>query len=77
MTPKEKAWELYLRYYNRIGHTLSDKHWPHEATITKECTLIAVYEILHELDHTPILDDDYCEWKMNYWNEVKQEIEKL
>jgi len=66
MTPKEKAAYLILKYMSKVV----------SKQVAKECALVAVDEILNELDHTPFADDDYCEWKMNYWQEVKQEIEK-
>jgi len=30
MTPKEKANELFGKYYSRIEHTLSEEYSPHE-----------------------------------------------
>ena len=39
----------------------------------KQCALIAVDEILHS---RPIITDSQVEYQ-NYWQEVKQEIEKL
>ena len=71
MTAKEKAIELVYK--------MGDHHsmmW-HEA---KQCSLIAADEILSELAYT----QNYVEDNMNkikiyieYWQEVKQEIEKL
>ena len=66
MTPKEKALELYWKYYNRIEHALSEEYSEHETFLCKECALIAVDEILDK--------DGY---NNDYWHEVKQEIEKL
>ena len=65
---KEKAEELIRKYYtwgiNKEGQTLS---WLE----AKQCALIAVDEILKEL-----LNDElfYFKTKVNYWQEVKQEI---
>ena len=70
MTPKEKAEELFEKYYNRIEHTLSEEYSPHEKFVVKECALIAVDEILNAV--TAIADKRY-----DYWQEVKQELEKL
>lgn len=69
LTAKEKAIELYSKYYNRIEHTLSEEYSPHEIDVVKQCVLIAVDEILG-------LD---CGDSLNviYWQEVKQEIKKL
>jgi hypothetical protein len=60
MTPAEKADELIRKYYS-IG-----------AIEVKQCALIAVDEILYELDHIPASNET-----REYWEEVKQEIEKL
>ncbi len=72
MIPKDKALELWWKYYNRIEHTLSEEYSPHESFITKQCALIAVNELIEESYYT----DGYYE-RPNYWQEVKQEIEKL
>lgn len=79
MTPKEKANELYSRYYNRIEHTLSEEYSPHEKDVVKQCVLIAVDEIFEFMR----MDDDHedahfvnSKW-VNYYVEVKKEIEKL
>ena len=70
MTAKEKAQELFLKYYNRIEHTLSIEYVGYDWDIAKTCTLIAVDEIINVLvsDINPLA---------NYWYQVKQEIEKL
>ena len=68
MTPKEKAIELYSRYYNRIEHTLSEEYSLHEKDIVKECALIACNEVLGYMG----ADRGY-----EFWTEVKQEIEQL
>ena len=65
MTPKEKAQELFLKYYNRIEHTLSIEYVGYDWDIAKTCTLIAVDEILKLRVNIP------------YWQEVKEEIENL
>jgi hypothetical protein len=41
---------------------------PNEHISSKQCALICVDEILKEA---------YCSYKTQYWQEVKQEIEKL
>ena len=64
MTPKEKAEELLDKMTMEIGKFNS-----------KQCSLIAVDEIIYNLSG---LEDSV--WHMNtkdYWQEVKQEIEKL
>ena len=77
MTPKEKALELYLKYYNRIEHTLSDEYWPRESHITKKCALIAI-EFAREQFYK------YCSAEMgtdgtydDHFDVLRQEIEKL
>ena len=71
MNPKEKALQLYKKY------------WPIIDTLSvKQCALIAVDEILENVDYffkelekdgLPNKFDDEIE----YWNEVKQEINNL
>ena len=79
MIPKEKAIELYYKYYNQLSFDLTDEL---NDKCAKQCALIAVYEILEnvnyfftelEKDGLPNKFDDEIE----YWQEVKQEIEKL
>jgi hypothetical protein len=71
MTPREKAEELIRKYYrwglHKDGQSLS---WLE----SKECALIAVDEILEEALG---LDDNDYQSKYDYWQEVKQKIEKL
>ena len=75
MTPKEKALELYWKYYNRIEHTLSEEYSEHENFLCKECALIAVDEILR----LNVFDYYESDWSntIEYWQEVKEEIEEL
>jgi hypothetical protein len=90
MTPKEKAKELYnkywiltpqpfierVEYYNESKLIFNDwdKDWTNK--YAKQCALIAVDEILNS-------NPNYPEFKENegtpirYWEVVKQEIEKL
>jgi hypothetical protein len=68
MTPKEKAKELVNKFYV----ILMKKNYPNVAQmdVAKECALIAVDEILEPF--RKVLPSS-----RNYWEEVKQEIEKL
>lgn len=69
MTPAEKAEELYnkmLRCEDPMGN------YPMCFETAKQCALIAVDEILYELDHIPASNET-----REYWEEVKQEIEKI
>jgi len=74
MRPKEKAIELVNKYYNKIEHTISDEYAEVTKEITKVCALIAVNEILDTLDKN--LDSSQFS-VMNYWNDVKEKIEKI
>jgi hypothetical protein len=62
MSPKEKAMELFDKYYNAIV-----EHWD-AGTVSKQCALIAVDEIISAIGFS-VMDE--------YWQEVKEEIEKL
>ena len=64
MTPKEKAIELFDKF-NKPDTT----HYPYVHN-AQQCALIAVDEILSVIWIN--LDDE-----VDYWAEVKQEIEKL
>lgn len=64
MAPKEKAAELVLRYLRIDNNT---KEW-FNTYIAKQCALIAVDELIKA---TEPLSSIY------FWEEVKQEIEKL
>ena len=65
MTAKLKAKEL-LDKMTTNAHSLIYKN-----LYAKECALIAVDEILN------VIEDNCLEYDDNYWQEVKQEIEKL
>jgi hypothetical protein len=69
MTPKEKAEELVLKYL-RMKTAKMFNGWWHKQ-MAKQCAIIAVDEILKItwVDKFLITGD--------YWQEVKQEIEKL
>ena len=68
MTPKEKAKELVNKFYI----ILMKKNYPNVAQMdaAKECALIAVDEILDGFRKV-------LPASRNYWEQVKQEIEKL
>ena len=84
MTPKEKAEELVDKFYQTtpneyfvnepIGIKGRYKSWEQ----AKQCALIAVDEIINgyefdslDIEHKRIMDN------INFWDEVKQEIERL
>jgi hypothetical protein len=64
MTPKEKAIKIvnkYLQIYDG------------KVNIAKKCALVSVDEILEFIDNSDFIN---LFW-LNYWHEIKQEIEKL
>ena len=69
MTPKEKAMNLYCKFRNNNYST-----WINKLDAKKMC-LIAVDEILY-LD-SPATELNEFEKYIEYWQEIKQEIEKL
>ena len=87
MTPKEKAEELFGKYATYVVMWAGDVNTTHQNC--KQCALIAVDEMLNALDsfgYTGCMYDDfetghilYTDDKdpSDYWQEVKQEIEKL
>ena len=72
MTPKEKAEELVLKYL-RIDNNTSEWFNTH---IAKQCALIAVDEIIKSIDFD-WMEVQNLESQHRYWQEVKEEIEKL
>ena len=77
MTPKEKAEQLVGKCFDTFIND-DDNHYVETAWgLSKQCALVAVDEILEEFDNVPFNDDEYETYKIKYWTEVKQEIEKL
>jgi hypothetical protein len=81
MTPKEKATQLCDSFYQKlplemhVTTTDGDLSWEYNSwKNSKQCALIAVDEIL-----SMGIMSDSGDWRMakSYWEEVKQEIEKL
>ena len=73
MTPKQKAIELITRFQHPLSEE-SNTDCLH-IEVAKEFALIAVDEILKAVDNP---DETYLmKHSVNYWTEVKQEIEKL
>jgi len=71
MNQKEKALELGNKMYNGSVFSKTIKEHLDELQNAKRCALIAVDEIIK------IIEDNCLEYDDSYWNEVKQEIEKL
>ena len=69
MIPKQKAKELMFLFSNKIQKYDTILY---QKKLSKKCALIAVDEILNE-------ENDFIQtkWHNNYWEEVKQEINKL
>jgi hypothetical protein len=69
MTPAEKAKELYMKFY---GIPLYIK-------TVKECCHITIDEIIHNNNEINGPGDGwmYIEESIDFWSEVKQEINKL
>ena len=72
MTPKEKAIELVNRYQTSQNNLLG-VYWD---GVSKQHALIAVDEILNEYENKGTLGS-FVDYQIPYWQEVKQEIEKL
>ena len=72
MTEKEKAEELVNKFYEIENNSdYFGVNWK----IAKQCALIAVDEVIQQL--TPIEKAPNNKSAFQYWQEVKQEIEKL
>ena len=85
MTPKEKAKELVEKFYKlmpfkdrKLGscEETPDLIIEMENLSAIQCAIIAVDEILNlsYFTHDPTEDDDLYK---NYWQQVKQELQKL
>lgn len=74
MNPKEKAKELTDNYFSWYG---DEYYFPYK--FAKECALIAVEEMLANIDATIFYHKESIALPFNkkYWQEVKQEIELL
>ena len=73
MTPKEKADELYEAFFYSIPSFTDEGQLEHKTA--KQCALIAVKEVALILNghHKDAIISPFIE----YWKEVKQEIEKI
>jgi hypothetical protein len=74
MTPKEKAKELVNKYL-KASFGAIEEYIPVPLSLAKQCALIAVDEIMEYL--TTSEDVMVSNFALDYWKEVKQEIEKL
>ncbi len=72
-TPKEKAEELVEKFYPRAtSYSLDRKNQNENA---KQCAIVAVDEIL-DIDCCDMSEEHFNN-HIEYWQEVKNEIEKL
>ena len=79
MTPKEQAEKLVLQFVNQAinfpyidtqdGHCIGSGYMTYNSA--KQCALIAVEEIWRELESERVFE------KYDFWQQVRQEIEKL
>ncbi len=67
MTPKEKAKELVKMFSKKSNNLKQRTDWNYD----KQCALIAVDELIYETQF------EVPNIRQRYWQEVKQEIEKL
>ena len=73
MKPKDKAKELVSKFnFEHTGQTYILHQTVDES---KRCALIAVDEVLY--DDVYDMSEELFEKRINYWEEVKQEIEAL
>jgi len=89
MTPKEKAKYLFDKFYQCANEEFEDKLNEYPGQIlserrkirkesSKQCAFIAVDEILNVAKPECHIETAYnLEETLEYWEEVKQEIEKL
>ena len=83
MKPKGYAYELVDKFYQKfplkmdVITTKVDLSWEYNNwEQAKECALIAVNEIISANPHSNPLNTDVYS-TMNYWQEVKKQLEKL
>ena len=74
MTPKEKADKLCIDFL--IKPNTTDIRFGMDKQLAKQCALIAVDEIISNWRAEATIQYPYGK-VINYWNVVKEEIEKL
>lgn len=80
LTPKEKADELVTMYHNLIQDIGGELGQEILVTIlAKQCALIGVDEVLKALQVPPIENkgSKLYDSQVEYWQEVKEEIDKI
>jgi hypothetical protein len=76
MTPKDKAKELTLKFMKIDSDSEKFDEFEMKLFYAQRCALIAVDEIINSNPHSNPLNTDVHS-TMEYWQEVKQEIENL
>lgn len=71
MTPKEKATELVNKYYIELQVHIGG----YSLEASRQCALICVDEIIIETLSEYTNDENHD--RVEYWNEVKQEIQNF
>lgn len=83
MTPKEKAKELVEKFNDYVnpcmGSGMLSNHHDDGAIRyqSKRCAIIAVDEILEEFKNYPLPYGQEENFKLHYWQKVKESIESL
>ena len=80
MTPKEKAEELVGKYFKLLNYEFGDLVYSLNDKQPHQCALIAVDEIIKARPTTDGMIIGGTQTRpltIHYWQEVKQEIEKL
>jgi hypothetical protein len=76
MTPKEKAKKLTLNFMKIDSDSEKFDEFEMKLFYAQRCALIAVDEIIGSNPHSNPLNTDVYS-TMDYWQEVKQEIQAL
>lgn len=84
MTPKEKAIDLVDKYkkyvHGYVGSSMLSNHEYPEQIVAraKKAAIVAVDELINQMPSVYVTDDEEIDsGHRQYWEEVKQEIEKL
>jgi hypothetical protein len=76
MTPKEKAQELWWKFFHAQA---TEENGNLDGEIAYQCALIAVDEILSFFNNKAFVltYQEITKYEIPYWQEVKKEIESL
>lgn len=75
MTPKEKCDSLIYKYEKTLSFYSMSK--AHRKQFAKECAIICCNEIYEEILNNIHGNDENENERMQYWNDVKSELQKL